>query len=847
MAGEAVLGTLLEQGLKSGLALVDKVINFPTRREELRDTVQRLTPLIRQMKAHDETLDRPLDQIERMLTEFQESEKLVRKYSNPRWWKSLSLPFYHDRLQGRAKKLERAITIDMQVYTARDVKEILSTLSTLKEIMLTSFSGLTGKGTVIEGLYGAPEKPKYTVGLDGALNRTKNELLNGDEPVLLLTGLPGSGKTTMAKELCWDPHVKAKFGENIFFVIFSKAPNLRNIVQTIFGHCGRPAPEFSSDEDAINRLSVLLRQFGGKPILLVLDDVWQGSETLVEKFKFQISGYKVLVTSRVTFPRFVTSCQLEPLGHDDAIRLFHHFSRLDDSSSYKPNKKLVHEVVRGCKGSPLAIEVIGGLLCKQPFEVWQKMKELLLSKSIFDSNTDLLHRLQTSLEVMGDKFPVKKECFMDLGLFPEDKMIPVDTLIDMWAEQYNLDEGGIEAMAIIHELTNSNLAKTVIRRKVARDTDKYYSNHFVMLHDLLRELAIHQSSLEPFTERRRLIIDLGENNHPEWWPEQKQQGVIARISSLFSGWWPEQKQQGVINHIPSLLFGWWMEQKQQQVVAHSLSIYADDTSTAEWCNIEADEAKVLILNLQSSSYTIPNFVKKMRKLKVLVVTNYGFHISKLNRFELLGSLSDLKRIRLEKISVPCLCRLMNLQKLSLHMCTTRPAFESSPINISDALPNLVELNIDYCKDLVKLPVEICKIKALKKLSITNCHKFSELPKEIGNLENLEMLRLSSCSDLEEIPDSIKRLQKLSHLDISDCISLKELPEDFGYLGNLEKLYMKGCSRCELPVSVMNLQCLTIVICDEETAASWEPFQPELPNLTIEQLKVDINLDWLQGV
>ncbi|KAI9089039.1 hypothetical protein K1719_029318 [Acacia pycnantha] len=181
------------------------------------------------------------------------------------------------------------------------------------------------------------------------------------------------------------------------------------------------------------------------------------------------------------------------------------------------------------------------------------------------------------------------------------------------------------------------------------------------------------------------------------------------------------------------------------------------------------------------------------------------------------------------------------------MCTTRPAFESSPINISDALPNLVELNIDYCKDLVKLPVEICKIKALKKLSITNCHKFSELPKEIGNLENLEMLRLSSCSDLEEIPDPIKRLQKLSHLDVSDCISLKELPEDFGYLGNLEKLYMKGCSRCELPVSVINLQRLTIVVGDEETAASWEPFQPELPNLTIEQLKVDINLDWLQGV
>lgn len=90
-------------------------------------------------------------------------------------------------------------------------------------------------------------------------------------------------------------------------------------------------------------------------------------------------------------------------------------------------------------------------------------------------------------------------------------------------------------------------------RKVAGDTDKYYNNHFVILHDLLRDLAIYQSSQEAFEERRRLIIDLTENNHPEWWPEQKQQGVIPRMLSLF--------------------FRWWVA-KKQQINAHTLSIYA---------------------------------------------------------------------------------------------------------------------------------------------------------------------------------------------------------------------------------------------------------------------------------
>lgn len=263
--------------------------------------------------------------------------------------------------------------------------------------------------------------------------------------------------------------------------------------------------------------------------------------------------------------------------------------------------------------------------------------------------------------------------------------------------------------------------------------------------------------------------------------------------------------------------------------------------------MQADQAEVLVLNLRSSNYTIPEFMGKMRKLKVLMVTNYGFHLSELNKFERLSSLSDLKRIRLEKVSVPYFFPLVNLQKLSLHMCKTRQAFESCSISIADALPNLLELSIDYCKDLEELPAGICKITPLKKLSITNCHKFSALPQEMEKLENLEVLRLSSCTSLVEIPDSTSKLQKLSHLDISDCISLSKLPEDFGDLHNLKKLYMRGCSRCDLPVSVMKLKHLKGVICDEETAAYWEPFQPMLPNLRIELLRAYINLDWLPGV
>jgi hypothetical protein len=58
----------------------------------------------------------------------------------------------------------------------------------------------------------------------------------------------------------------------------------------------------------------------------------------------------------------------------------------------------------------------------------------------------------------------KKECFMDLGLFPDDQRIPVTVLVDMWRELYNLDEDGTKAMAIVHDLNTRNLINVTARR-----------------------------------------------------------------------------------------------------------------------------------------------------------------------------------------------------------------------------------------------------------------------------------------------------------------------------------------------------------------------------------------------
>ena len=55
--------------------------------------------------------------------------------------------------------------------------------------------------------FGIPEKPEFTVGLDVPLSTLKMNVLSEGASVIVLTGLGGSGKTTLATMLCRDEQV----------------------------------------------------------------------------------------------------------------------------------------------------------------------------------------------------------------------------------------------------------------------------------------------------------------------------------------------------------------------------------------------------------------------------------------------------------------------------------------------------------------------------------------------------------------------------------------------------------------------------------------------------------------
>lgn len=106
-------------------------------------------------------------------------------------------------------------------------------------------------------------------------------------------------------------------------------------MQELYQRKGSQVPAFQDEVTVVKWLQTFLKE-GQKPLLLVLDDVWSGSESLLEKFQFKMPDYKILVTSRSEFPRFGPPYRLQSLDYDNSMKLFHHSASLGDKSSHIP-------------------------------------------------------------------------------------------------------------------------------------------------------------------------------------------------------------------------------------------------------------------------------------------------------------------------------------------------------------------------------------------------------------------------------------------------------------------------------------------------------------------------------
>ncbi|CAH8339884.1 unnamed protein product [Eruca vesicaria subsp. sativa] len=805
----SVGGALVSEALKLVIKEAKKYKSFKPLSKDLAETMERLLPLTKEIDSMQNELDLGAGELKQLMETIRKAYELVRELKDHD-----EVPFYEKSTYAREiedinKEMTKFCDINLQVLQYRNQLKLLNIGGHLVDMVYDIGVKIDGSSVapvpVFRDLCSVPKLNKAPVGFAWPLMELKKKLLDDAVVNLVVSAPPGCGKTTLATQLCHDAGVKGHF-KHIFFNVVSSSPNFKAIVQNLLQHNGYAPHTFENESQAtvgLRNLLEKLREDG--PILLVLDDVWRGAELFLQKFRIDLPDYKILVTSRFDFPSFGFNYHLKPLEDQDARALLIQWASRPDKTSDKDYELLLKKILKRCNGFPIVIEVVGVSLKGQTLNTWKgQVESWSQGETILDSPSQptVLECLEPSFDAL---VPNLKECFLDMGSFLEDQKIRASVIIDMWMELYG-KSSSILCMTYLEDLASQNLLKLVLLG--SETEDGFYNEFLVTQHDILRELAIRQSELEPILERKRLNMEIRDDTFPDW----SLNGPVVNASLL--------------------------------------SISTDDLFSSNWVEIDCPNVEALVLILSSSDYALPSFIAGMRKLKVLTITNHGFYPARLTNFSCLSSLPNLKRIRLEKVSVTLLdivqLQLVSLKKLSLVMCSFGDVFyDSEDIDVSKALPSLQEIDIDYCYDLDELPYWVCEVVSLKTLSITNCNKISLLPKAIGNLSKLEVLRVSSCINLSELPETVDRLSNLRFLDISHCLGLRKLPLEIGKLQKLKKISMRKCWRCELPDSVRDLEDLEVK-CEEETRlVLWERLMKKMTNLTVHEEETEHNLNLLQ--
>jgi adenylate kinase family enzyme len=176
--------------------IVEKARKNKSTRRLLKSILKDLTSVVQDIKQYNENLDHPREEIKTLIEENYVKESAC-KCS---WFRNDSYVVAAD-------------DDDNEFITVKDVKE---TLYKVREILeLLSNENFEQKfneagSPIFKCPFGVLENPKFIVGLDIPFSKLKMELLKDGSSTLVLIGMGGLGKTTLATKLCWDEHVKGK-------------------------------------------------------------------------------------------------------------------------------------------------------------------------------------------------------------------------------------------------------------------------------------------------------------------------------------------------------------------------------------------------------------------------------------------------------------------------------------------------------------------------------------------------------------------------------------------------------------------------------------------------------------
>ena len=310
--------------------------------------------------------------------------------------------------------------------------------------------------------------------------------------IVAIMGIGGLGKMTLAQLVFNDERVTEHFEPKIWVCVsyndsgegFGANALLKKITKS------------KNDASLDDLKNELRRQISEKKYLLALDDVWNKQREDWEKVRHLLEvgseGSKILVTTRNTEVSFMGNntrpFELEGLDEEESWNLFSKitFGGQENSVS-KEIEKVGRQIVGMCRGVPLIINTLGGILLqfKSDLSKWESIRQNENLLSLPHGNDNVLRVLKLSY----DNLPTHlKQCFTYCALFPQDYEIEKKLLIQLWiAQGYIQSPNENEQLEEIgdryfKELVSRSLLKIV-------EEDGFNDRLTYKMHDLIHDLA----------------------------------------------------------------------------------------------------------------------------------------------------------------------------------------------------------------------------------------------------------------------------------------------------------------------------------------------------------------------
>ena len=219
------------------------------------------------------------------------------------------------------------------------------------------------------------------VGMKNDVEAVKEKLLEGamERVVVAIWGMGGLGKTTLAKKVYNHSDVQNHFSCRAL-VYVSQEYTIRELLMGIAACILRQRDETEISNMVENELGKKVSDYlKDKRNLIVLDDVWNTDvwHRLSPYFPAELNKSRVFITTRredIAVDAHSDCYKLQLLGEDESWELF--LNKVGSAAELTwPGLEFKKEIVAKCKGLPLAVVVLGGLLSlKDPTQhSWQKV------------------------------------------------------------------------------------------------------------------------------------------------------------------------------------------------------------------------------------------------------------------------------------------------------------------------------------------------------------------------------------------------------------------------------------------------------------------------------------------